>query len=463
MTIDLRIDHDMLSIVQTGGIVSGSKNYYVVKCIFTPDWDELNKFLVLSTDGENFSAVCLSQDEGGDEFTAVLPEGLIQESGSLVFGVIGKDGDTLRISTNLEKLKIIKGASETDCPPPTPEEGSAWDKYIQGEINKIRLISSGVVSLDSSVDGAYLLLQNGDKHLSSILLEAGNYIIIEPEGDDHITIKSNIPNANTTQKGLMTSTQVSTLNKLYSSLGGYAVGGTGEAAPVWGYIPVVKGDGGTELGQYVDLHLKSEDGTDRIVRMRIYKGDNEDFPTIKFEGSSYGSLANIFGNHIHATEIHGDKVFGTAGFPLKMTVNGTEFEYALSSASADAFSRGVAFYAPKTAGNVGQILKSNGSGTPVWIDSAPLATAFKSGKTTVTLAGFYNAFITAVNELSSKAHVHEKSPVGQYTGLIPGKIIVGYDETTITTSGVSLDDLLSQIEELKTRVAALEKEETENA
>lgn len=160
MTIDLRVDNDTLTIARTFGIVSGSKNYYRVTAAFSPDWNGLSKFLILSFNGGEFSAVEFSSSDSGGEETAVLPEGLIQQSGALEFGIIGKENDTLRISTNLEKLKILRGASETSCLPPVPDEEGSWSEYVRNAVDsavaEIPDASASERGLMSSSDKAYL-------------------------------------------------------------------------------------------------------------------------------------------------------------------------------------------------------------------------------------------------------------------------------------------------------------------
>lgn len=220
-------------------------------------------------------------------------------------------------------------------------------------------------NIDSEALSFYNLEQEGEK-IKDILVKAKNFL----ESD---------------QKALLDSVSVTSSDN------------TGK---VWGYIPVVKTDGGIELGKYIDMHIQSNDGIDRYARV-IVEDNGDGIPVFKFEdgvsGRAHGKFKNMIAEQIHGTH------FGTLGYPLKMTLNGVEFSYACSSTTADSFASGVRFYAPVTVGTANQVLVSNGSGAPTWSDTAPLATSFKSGTMTISFAAFYGAF-TAV---AAKAHTHD--------------------------------------------------------
>lgn len=404
MVINLRIDNDALSVLNPSSIVSGSKNYYCLNAVFTADWDGLSRYVIFP----DYDCSINMDDEG----SAVLPESLISKSGILTFGLIGKDAEgNLRISTNYVRLRILEGASEADALPPLPDEGSAWEGYI-AEVTEEYISAEGVVKNNAaSVTNGRIAVFDGTT--GKIIKDGGKTVAqLAPLASPAFT---GTPKATTAASGT-SSTQIATTEFVQNALSGYIVGGTGENGVTWGYIPVVKNDGGIELGQYIDLHLTSGDNIDRYVRLRIYAGDP---PTFQVEGSEYGALANIVGNHIHGQEIHSESgFFGKLGYPLKLTLNGTTFEYALTSDSASSFADGVVFYAPKTSGTANQILLAGADGAPVWADNAPLATAFKSGSTTISFAQFYAAFTTAVtalqsavNEVKEDAHTHDNKTV----------------------------------------------------
>lgn len=211
MDIKVNIVNDILKFENFREIiVSGTRNYYKIEGNFSSDWDGAKKYAVFP-DFEYSVAL-----DGLD--CCVIPEEFIEKCGVIRIGFIGyENSGNVRICTNYASIRIIAGATEADTLPPVPEKNSPWEEYIMGEISKISIVAGGVASIGGSVDGAYLTLKNDDKHLSDVLLEAGNYIIIEPVGDSHIIIKANIPNANTSQKGLMTSTHVSKLNEMYNA------------------------------------------------------------------------------------------------------------------------------------------------------------------------------------------------------------------------------------------------------
>ncbi len=374
MTINIRIDNDALSILNPTAIVSGSKNYYGLNAVFTADWDALSKYVIFP---KQACSVAMSGD------CAVLPESLIAEAGVLPFGILGYDsGGELRISTNVAKLRILGGVNEADADPPSPDDEATWDSYI-GEI--------------------------AQKYIEQIKVEGAVTNDAESVTDGNVAVFDGAT------------------GKLIKD-GGNGIGGTGSTGAVWGYIPLVKTDGGIELGKYIDFHLTSKDGIDRYSRIMISSG--EDQPIFTFSGSSSGEGAIIKADQVHANQYHGT-YYGNLGYPAKITLNGVEFSYAATNASASSFADGLIFYAPTSAGEENQILVSGSDGKPAWTDSAPLATAFKTGSATITFAQFYSAFTSALTTLSEKIENYEIADRS-----VTNKKLAIFNQTSIEEGGI---------------------------
>ncbi len=140
MYIDTLIVHNRAELLQRTPIVSGSKGFYKIRCLFSEDWDGLSKYIVFP------SAECSMAIDGG---SAELPEALIEKSGCLSFGFIGLDSSgEKRITTNLLAMSITKGTNEADSPPPSPDESATWESYIgkiaQSYLSEMRRISENV-------------------------------------------------------------------------------------------------------------------------------------------------------------------------------------------------------------------------------------------------------------------------------------------------------------------------------
>ncbi len=173
-----------------------------------------------------------------------------------------------------------------------------------------------------------------------------------------------------------------------------------DVGAVWGYIPFVKTDGGMEIGQYADFHIASDDGIDRYARIRIY--DDDGVPRFKLEGSSASVSAHLTAANITASQFHGTH-YGTLGYPLKITLNGTTYNYTASSSSAASCAEALVFYAANTAGTEGYLLLANSEGVPEWTDTLPSTTKFNTASgVAVSIAAFYAAFTNAVNSLTAE-------------------------------------------------------------
>lgn len=295
MTINLRIDHDSLSVSGSSCIVSGSKNYYNVSGVFTPDWDELERFLVLSADGKSFFSVQMTLSEEDSRYGAVLPESLIGESGTLLMGIIGKEQENIRICTNLEKIKIIQGASEADSCPPAPAEDGGWSKYLHGEINKLSLRTDGIVYLldadnvdDEDFDleypqGAYLCLMNGENPISSVLVESKGYVSVNTDSEfSRLIISSDIPEASASKKGLMTPEHLAELGRIKTAVGGCT----------W-YIDTdrVVNSEGTECGTLYDCMTNDYAGSWFYARTEDSDAGNAKYPEAYIIDGANGYLS----------------------------------------------------------------------------------------------------------------------------------------------------------------------------
>ncbi len=174
MIIDLRVDNDMLSVLSPSAIVSGSKNYYSVRAIFSGEWTGLDKYLLVSIGGGEFYTLTLEQ--GSDGFGVILPESLVAEEGFLEFGILGKDGDTLRISTDRVRLKVLCGVSESETIPPMPNAG--WEAYADSKVEEIaaeldeKYAPSGAVRFLGRLDAVPEEYSKGDMFIASY---SGNY------------------------------------------------------------------------------------------------------------------------------------------------------------------------------------------------------------------------------------------------------------------------------------------------
>lgn len=164
MIIDIEVKYDRVSLSENPldtKIVSGSKNYYILSAYFqTDDWDGLNRAAVIRANSGAWYGV--EMVEGGDPqlYTAVIPEAIVAEAGYMDIGILGKDGDELRITTDILRIKILPGVSEGNSVPPLPDAG--WEKYLAQKVDdvlegidwKAHIDEIFPISTDDIADGA---------------------------------------------------------------------------------------------------------------------------------------------------------------------------------------------------------------------------------------------------------------------------------------------------------------------
>ena len=111
MIIDIEIKNDRVILPGDPGdtvIVSGGRNYYVLSGMFSSDWDDLSKYVVMRVN-QVTPWYGFAMTQGGDPqlYTVTIPEALTFRAGRLDFGFIGKNEGEARISTALRHLRIV--------------------------------------------------------------------------------------------------------------------------------------------------------------------------------------------------------------------------------------------------------------------------------------------------------------------------------------------------------------------
>ena len=189
------------------------------------------------------------------------------------------------------------------------------------------------------------------------------------------------------------------------------------------------------------LEIRYDDGCEAVI------SGSGDIDLVSQHGHSWighhiaynGRLGDVYSGAFVTTE---DENNGNANQPIYLTNYGevnTCNQYAggtkLTVNNIDKGATSVSIYAPTTSGTSGQVLKSNGSGAPVWVDGASLVSPTKvsftatNGQTSFTIPFAYD-------KLSSNLTVYFNGILLKETD----NYTVSTDNDTITLAGFSAEN-----------------------
>lgn len=247
----MKVDKNIATIIDMEPMTSGSSKVYLVKFLFSPEWDDLSRVAVFRTD-ETVIDVLLD-----DSNVCFMPGEVMTEHGNTVqFGVYGtKDGDVVLPTIWAETEVVLEGVTTgLEAQPPSPSlMDQVLDHLAKVEKKCDDLTSSGVISF------------NG--RLGEVVPEEGDYDIEKIEGLKD-SLGEKIGRSDKAEKSDIDSLSDS---KWISPLGAAEMIGQAISSLPEPEDPVTYefGHGLKEDGNTISLNMWSEDNPDKTLPISV--------------------------------------------------------------------------------------------------------------------------------------------------------------------------------------------------
>lgn len=120
----LKIDKQIITILDADPKVSGSENIYAIECDFSDDWEGYTKAAVFRSYTGDFEPVLMAIDIDNK---AMIPSSVLQNPGTIQIGISGVTPATRKPTAWSDPIEIIEGAYGGEyVPEPDPD---IWQQF----------------------------------------------------------------------------------------------------------------------------------------------------------------------------------------------------------------------------------------------------------------------------------------------------------------------------------------------